>query len=283
MNRPHLDDVQLSTDLDGLVLDEPASAHLAGCSACARRRRELAAASSAVAAPPAAVDPSLMDVLVARAAAQATAATVQGAPLDIQRARRRLVLPPRGWIVGAAAALAALAGLTGLLQATSPGGDQSGAAKLAGGAGHSPASSADERADGPGVQAERVTGDLGDHDDPAQLVAALAASLRQSGSSPSQPGVEAEASAGEAAPAREVDSAAESRAGAGEDRARCASEAQRIGAGRLGGHLSTATLRWKGEPAEVLVFELTEPSAGLSRQALVMRRAGCGLLADPRF
>lgn len=279
MNRPHLDDVQLSADLDGLVLDEPASAHLDGCAACTRRRGELAAASSAVAAPPAAVDSSLMDVLVARAAAQATAATVRGAPLDIQRARRRLVLPPRGWIVGAAAALAALVGLTGLLQATSPGGDQSGATRLAGGAGHSPTSSAHEGATGPSVHPERVMADLGDHDDPAQLVGALAASLGQSGSGSSQP----EALADEAAPAREVDSAAESRAGAGEDRARCASEARRIGAGRLGGHLSTATLRWKGEPAEVLVFALAEPSPGLSRQALVMRRAGCGLLADPRF
>lgn len=283
MSHPHLDDVQLSADLDGLVLDEPGSAHLAGCSACSRRRGELAAAASAVAAPPAAVDPALVDVLVGRAAAQATAGAAQRAPLDMKRDRRRLVLPPRGWIVAAAAALAGLVGLTGLLQATSPGGDQSSATKLAGGPGGSPASSDDELAGGTSLDAERVTVDLGYHEDPAQLVAALVASAGLSRSSPTRRGVEADPPAGEAAPAREVDSAAESRPEAGEDRARCASEARRIGAGRLGGHLSTAALVWKGEPAEVLVFELAEPSHGPSRQALVMRRAGCGLLADPRF
>jgi hypothetical protein len=67
------------------------------------------------------------------------------------------------------------------------------------------------------------------------------------------------------------------------DRARCRADAERIGAGRFGVLLSTATLRWAGQPAEVLVFSLTEPAGGFTRQALVLARPGCGLLADPRW
>ncbi|MBW3614132.1 MAG: hypothetical protein KY439_02335 [Actinobacteria bacterium] len=297
---PHLDDEQLSADLDGFALDERGRSHLDGCAACAARRRDLAMASMAVATPVAALAPALVDALIANAAAEApvAGATRQAGVVDLQQQREararsagnrarsgRRAGPPRPWLAGAAAALAVLAGLAGLTRATSERGDQATAFRGAedkAGAGAGATSAA--RVVDPSV----VTGDLGGQEDPAVLVATLSASAGAgpllAGAPPGDAGGNTNSGA-KAAPVPEAQVAR----GGGEagavipDRALCVAVAREIGAGRLGGHLSTSTLRWKHEPAEVLVFELTEPAGGITRQALVLRRPGCDLLADPRF
>lgn len=313
MNRPHLDDEQLSAHLDGVALDERDQFHLQGCADCAGRRRDLAAASEAVAAPVAPLDAAVVEALVARAVSHAgpgslPAPAAPGAGggvgtvvnLDARRrTRRRPAGPPRAWMTGVAAALVVLAGLATFLQTTSSrddpttaftGNEDSAApaprAETAGGAG--PSSAAAAMFD-PAV----VAGDLGDQDDPALLVVALSASVRServATATPAQTGAataptttagQAQTPAeGSAAPQRDAHKAA---AAPAQDRAMCVEAAREIGAGRLGGHVSTSTLRWKGRAAEVLVFELTEPAGGVSLQALVLSRPGCALLADPRF
>ncbi len=306
MNQPHLDDEQLSADLDGLALDERDQFHLEACADCAGRRQALATASEAVAAPVAPLDAAVLDGLVAKATAQ-VAPGAEGGPevvtsLDARRRiRPRPAAPPRAWLTGVAAALVVLAGLAALVQTNSRGDDNTAAfsgtedmavpgplAEAGAGADRS-SSSAAAMAD-PAV----VAGDIGDQEDPALLVVALSGSVRServAAASPVQDDAAPTAqpsTAGEAAPQPGVPAASPREAqqaapAAGQDRALCVRAAREIGAGRLGGHRSTSTLRWKGRPAEVLVFELTEPAAGVSLQALVLSRPGCDLLADPRF
>jgi hypothetical protein len=117
-----------------------------------------------------------------------------------------------------------------------------------------------------------VTADLGDQSDPEGLVAALEA--RAPAPAPDRVGGAADES---------VTTAPAAAGATGADRARCRDEAERAGAGRLGSLLSTSTVRWRGQPAEVLVFALAQPEDDVSRQALVLARPGCAVLADPRF
>jgi hypothetical protein len=67
------------------------------------------------------------------------------------------------------------------------------------------------------------------------------------------------------------------------DRAQCRASAEADGGDALGPLVAAGTVRWKGQPAEVLVFELRSPADGLTRQAMVLRRPGCSLLAEQRF
>lgn len=301
MIQPHLDDEQLSADLDGLALDERERSHLQGCADCAARLRALAAASMAVAAPVVPLGPAVVETLVATATASQTGpgAGAGGEGEGIvsldgpRRSIHRPATPARTWMTGAAAALVLLAGLSAFLQTNAR--DDSNTAL--GGAQSRSVPAASDEADtsmtatfDPAV----VAADIGDLDDPARLAVVLSASLH-SGSGASRDAVQEDATStppngatGEPAPPLEPtasprQSQKAAPAGAGQERALCVNAAREIGAGRLGSHLSTRTLRWKGRAAEVLVFLITEPAEGVSLQALVLSRPGCDLLADPRF
>lgn len=312
MTTPHLDDEQLSALLD----EEGAHAHVARCDACRGRLAQLTAARDAVAAPVPPLPSPVLDRMVAVAlasaggAADAAAAGAGDAADDAPatpiplRSRRRLSAPPPAWLVGAAAAIAVLAGFAALLPRN--GSDEGRRDDLAA------KSAATESADtAAGAGATTASGefaaalpDLGDLDDPEALVAILASADPVGGDAEdvagnartddaiSEPttttpparreaatrqGAEPAAGGGSAAPAGPPVAAS------GHPGVLCRGEAYRIGAGRLGSHISTALVRWRGAPAEVLVFVLTEPANGVTRQALVLTRPGCVLLADPRF
>ena len=307
MTDPHLDDAQLSLLLDGLEV--AGRAHVeAGCATCGDRLAALRAARDAVAGATVAPLPAdVLDRLVATAL-DATAAEAEVVPLgaDRPRARQGWATPPPAWLVGAAAGIALLVGVAGVLRAASDlsgSGDDASLATMADGERDTgtanralppgaAADSAGTAAAGATVASdpELVVGDLADQDDPAVLARALEGLTMKAVPTAGALSTTSEFAARQAAPA--ADAASEESVTAPPvttippDRAQCRVQADAIGAGRFGALLSTATLRWKGQPAEVLVFRLAEPSspdAPETRQALVLSRPGCELLADPRF
>jgi hypothetical protein len=301
---PHLDDEQLSLLLDGLEIDARAHMEDEACTRCRDRLAALQGARDAVAA--AVVSPlgaDVLDRLVGAALAAPEVADV--VPITAAPRRRRLSTPPPAWLIGAAAALAALVGVAGLLRAVdvTSGNDAGSMASVADEDAVGGDADAVKRADdqatalaagagtavaGP-VDPEVVAADLADQDDPialAQLLRtsplsgdATAAFSARSTAGPPSADAAAESSAGGAAPAPAPTSTVPV------DRAQCRAQAEGSGAGRYSALLSTATLRWKGEAAEVLVFRLVEPSSdgSITRQALVLARPGCALLAQASF
>jgi hypothetical protein len=297
---PHLDDEQLSLLLDGVDVDGRAHVSEGGCPACAERLTALRAARDAVAS--AAVAPLPVDLLDRLVAAALDApAVAEIVPMTAAPRRRRLSAPPPAWLIGAAAGVAALVGVAGLLRAVdvtsgddagssmaSLANDESSASDLDAAKGAAGATAGASRTDAAGpVDPEVVSADLADQDDPAALAQVLRATplagdlttafaARDAASAPTADVAPAESSAGGASAPTST---------APGDRAQCRAQAEEIGAGRFAGLLSTATLRWKGQAAEVLVFRLIEPSAdgSITRQALVLSRPACALLADPRF
>ncbi len=307
MTAPHLDDEQLSAILD----EGDPDLHLASCAPCSARLDDLTSARSLLAAAPDPLAPGLLDAMLARAldALEESQAPV-AAPVDLRdrRARRR---PPPSWLLSAAAAIAVLAGVAGLLQASDRNGSGAGLTALdaerATGGGATADAGATEESAAPvsGADPDVVGGDLGDQSDPAVLTALLQGAAAGGGTangpslsttskavgaedfgrqtSPGQAESDAPVVAGSPAAGSATAASPAPPSTIPPDRARCRAEAERIGAGRLGGLASTSSVRWKGEPAEVLVYFLTEPAGGFSRQALVLSRPGCALLADPRF
>ncbi len=311
MTAPHLVDEQLSALLD----EETAEPHLSSCASCSDRFDDLRAARRLLASVPPPLAPDVLDGFIARAletldAGAGPRATPPVPTVDLRNRRSRL-RPPPTWLISAAAAIAALAGVAGLLRATDGDGTHGTITALdaetstEGGA-SAPAQDS-VASGGPAPSAgdpELVSGDLGDQSDPAALAAILrgptpggAAGGGRALSTPSDALADedsagrttnkAESEAGADAPVVAAPTAGAATAAtpstAAQDRARCRAEAERIGAGRLGALISTSSVRWKGEAAEVLVFLLTEPAGGVTRQALVLSRPACGLLADPRF
>ena len=307
MTTPHLDDEQLSLLLDGI--DPSGRAHVEddACEVCGPRLDALRRARDAVASATVPPLPSeVLDRLVANALGAPDVADVADVvPIAVVPSRRRLAAPPPAWLLGAAAAIAALAGVAGLLRTAGVGDDAGSSATLSLDASEESAENAKgavtaDAAVGAGSTAGApidpavVSADLADQDDPNELALTLDGLVTsQTAQATASPFSAARASGGsadadeaggddlaatEAAPPSPTTSAPA-------DRARCLAQAEEIGAGRFQALLSTATLRWKGEPAEVLVYRLAEPSADpkLTRQALVLSRPGCVLLADPRF
>ena len=301
MNDPHLDDEQLSLLLDGGDVDGRGHAQDGACDRCAARLAALRAARDAVAgAVVAPLPPEVLERVVATALEGPLVAEV--VPMRSTSRRRRVPVPPQAWLVGAAAGIALLVGVAGLLRAAdvSRSGNDAGLAITADeeSSGRD-ADSATKSAPAAGLATgasvspdpELVVVDLADQDDPTALTRALegitlqvtatararsSSDLSAEGSTPADDAFGGQATSGAASPTSTVLA----------DRAQCRSRADAIGAGRFGELLSTATLRWKGRPAEVLVFRLAEPSspdAPETRQALVLSRPGCELLADPRF
>lgn len=321
MTEPHLDDEQLSLLLDGLAADGRAHVEDGVCEPCAARLASLRTARDAVAA--AVVAPLPADVVDRVVGAALDAPVVAPAladvvPMAASPRRRRRTTPPPAWLLGAAAGIAVLVGVAGVLRVADPpgsGDDEAGLATTAadqaaeaessvgGGAPQLPAAGTAATGTVAAVDPERVIGDLADVDDAVELALALdglrlspAAAApsstsnfpaRQSSSPVAGSGATGGAAASEEATTDKAAAASPAPATtAPADRAQCRPEADAIGAGRFAALLSTATLRWKGQTAEVLVFRLAEPSAPdapETRQALVLSRPGCQLLADPRF
>lgn len=292
---PHLDDERLSAALDGDDDAGVVAAHLDACAECRRRSTALAEAAALVAgASVAPLDPVLLDALIATAVAEADERPA--APVVALGARRRSrLVPPPAWLMGAAAALVLLAGLGSMLRAGDQSGDRadlkvvgdqstqfeadagsvSEAAPTAGGAEAGAGAGAARPSAAGNSGADEIVVDLGDYSDPDELVRAVE---------------RGPAIVGQASALRATDSAKERSSPPSTttttrpvNRARCVSAAQAIGAGRFGALQSSWAVRWNGADAEVLVFWLTEPAEGVTRQALVLRRPGCELLADPRF
>lgn len=306
----HLDDDALSSVLDGDG-DGGAAAALASCPICATRLEALRGASRAMAAaqvPP--LPAGVVDDLVARALAAPAEEPAVGPPAGAGagagdgggrggrspvRGRSRWHAPPPAWLLAAAAAIVVLVATAGLVRSGRGGDDRalsartdavdaSGAASGSADGSGSLAANATATAGAP-PPADAVISDLGTVDDEDALVAALGPSLAAAQATAAAPAPAAGSSeltsggatAGVAAPDAPT-------AGSGTaDRAQCRAQAERFGAGRLGPLASTHTVRWRGEPAEVLVFALAEPRDGLSREAVVLGRPGCSILADRRF
>ncbi|HVF31674.1 MAG TPA: hypothetical protein VM933_01445 [Acidimicrobiales bacterium] len=320
MTDPHLDDEQLSLLLDGLDVDGrahvDADAGGAPCATCRRRLAALRAARAAVAG--ALVPPLPADVLDRLVTAALDAPPVSAADVvPLSSRRRRLTTPPPAWLIGAAAGIAVLVGVAGVFRAVdlsgSGDGDDAGLAITAADEESAPTDgdvagrelpAAGSAAVGGSAASdpEDVIGDLADVDDPAERALALDGLMPTPTADPLSTtqdfaAREATPTAGRTSGAT-ADSTTENDASAAASpappattiavaRAQCRAQADAIGAGRFAALLSTATLRWRGTPAEVLVFRLAEPSspdaAPETRQALVLSRPGCELLADPRF
>jgi hypothetical protein len=276
---PHFDDERLSGALD--EPDDDVAAHLSGCAECRARSNALAEASAFAASPVAALDPVLLDALIATAVAEADRPSEPAiAPvLGFASRRRGRLYPPPAWLVGAAAVLVLLAGVGSMLRRpSSPSADRmastsAGSSDAATDAVESraPAGQLNDTAAGDQYMgADQIVGDLGEQADPNALVAAIQ-------SSPRQYSVAAGA-ARSGAP-----KAAATTTTWPEDKPRCESAARAIGGANFGALDSPWTLRWKGADAEVLVFTLTKPAGNVTKQAMVLRRPDCVLLADPRF
>ncbi len=287
----HPDDLALSGALDD-VDDRGIASHLAACDRCAQRSAALVAARDAMRSPVTPLPPATMDTLIHTALAAAPTSAAERSEIApvvalTPTSRGRLRVPPPSWLVGAAAAIAVLAGLAGLLRPTGSG-DEALSKNLPDSAASGRTAEAESGgtptlgldAGGAAADPEAVGLDFGDQDDPDTLVAALESVPVAGGqtTSAARAGNEA-ADTAAAAPTASPPPAGP----VAEDRAQCRDDAERIGAGRFGALVSTSTLRWAGRPAEVLVFVLTEPAGGVTRQALVLSRPGCALLADPRF
>jgi hypothetical protein len=279
---PHFDDERLSSALD--APDDAVAAHLGDCSACRARSDALAEASAFAASPVAPLDPVLLDALIATAVAEADRPAEGGmAPvLEFASRRRRRLYPPPAWLVGAAAALVLLAGiasvlrpsssadrLTSAVEPSSPAANSLDSAAGAG-AGAGDAGSVDNYAVG-----EEMVGDLGNQADPNALVAAIQSTPRQYSA--------ATARAAGGAPKGAAPPTSSTTTTWPANKPRCEAAARAIGGANLGALDSPWTVRWKGADAEVLVFTLTKPSGNVTKQAMVLRRPDCVLLADPRF
>jgi hypothetical protein len=303
----HLDDEQLSALLDGDSADHAhrdevdatsGPAHVDACATCGERLEALRGAREAVATSPVAPLPaSVLDDLVGRAVAAAP--HVDPAIVPLSRARRRV--PPPAWLVGAAAALLALVGVAGALRAVTDRGPDAGSMALTArdneGAAESQSQADKSAAQVPAPNADAAAGavasggatsggdpdvvsfDLADQHDPSEL----GLLLRDRPSSFSAAATAARAAGGDGPTTAMARSTARAAAPSSADRAQCRSQAEASGADALGALLSTGTVRWDGQPAEVLVFALRSPSEGVTRQAMVLRRPGCQLLAEQRF
>jgi predicted anti-sigma-YlaC factor YlaD len=276
---PHPDDERLSAALDGHDPDGVVAGHLAGCAPCRRRSDALAAVQALVATPAPALPPAVVDGLVERAVAVAPIVPRQHQDRQHRERRQRVRWrTPPVWLGAVAAALFAVAGIVSVSRAISS--NPSSASKVAVGASRSAQdSAADSAATGSGVL---LAGDLGAVDDGDALVAALGSARAAAGqaSAATAGGAEASGATGDAtAEAPKSMAPAAPAPAAPAPAAVCGDEARAV-VGSAAGLTSALTLRYAGSDAEVFVFT-TAGDPG--RRAVVLGRAGCGLLADRRF
>jgi hypothetical protein len=243
----HPDDEQLSAHLDDRAPAD-VDAHVAGCTACTARLDVLQAVSAAVAAPPRPPSSAETD----RAVAAALAAHRDASPAEAGAGRR-------SWR-GPIAVLAAAAVIVGLLVAAPMlTRKRSSTTALA---------QADARAGASAGAPSLVEGgDLGEQSNAQQLGSLVRSRLTE----PNGPGQSA--TIGPEAASGATDSSSID----------CLDAARQV-AGPGATPVYSASLRWQGAPAVVLVFPApTAAGGGLSRQLLVLARSGCAVLVSQRF
>jgi hypothetical protein len=273
----HLTDEALSALLDDAATDDE-RAHAEGCPTCRGALDQLRRAARAVATPPPAPAPEARDAAIARAVAAAGGGAGRVVPL------RRY----RPGLLAAAAALVLVLAAVPLLISSRDDADEKFAnvgSRLDGG---------DRASDvfvGPGD-------DLGDVADEAALRQVLTARLTATGSSDAAAGggggsgsaggadsgatasgTESQAAEGAPQPVAPPETGASRSSGAAP--VDCSDEARDNGAGR-GALVYSARLRFKGQPAQVLVFE-APASEPRDYRALVMAEANCQLLVFQSF
>lgn len=282
----HLDDDALSEIVDALSLDAirdgdgvgdvaDGNDRVGDCAECADRLAGFLAVRVAVARPVSPLDPQMADAIIGNALTAAEGRDRSGVITPLRP--RRVTTPPATWLIAAAAVFLLVLAVPAILQRTSEDRESlatSSADRAAGSAEAFGAPDAALPATGGGATGEATqesasdTADafttpappsLGAVDDPDELVRRLIEILSTTSEKAQNSG-----SASTTAPA-------------------CEDEARSIGAGRLGGLSYAGPVVWRGQDATTLVFQLTEPSAGDTRQAYVMSTEGCSLLADPRF
>lgn len=281
---PHPDLDALSAAVDGE--DAAVTAHAASCPECGPALARLSRVRDLVASEPRPLGDDVIDQLVSTAARSATVTPFSEAR---RRGPRR---PPLRFVAAAAAAIAVVAALPALFGAlggrsadmVATGGGQVGTETLADG--ESDAMGAGAAEAGAGAAADTYGhaalsgGDLGDQTDPEELARLVAVALPRTGA----PSTAAARSSAESEGDQEAPtSTAAARAAAAPTS--CEPQARGIGAGRLGRLAYSAVARWRGEPAEVLAFELVAGDGVKSgeRQLYVLSRPGCALRAEKRF
>jgi hypothetical protein len=273
----HLTDEALSAVLDGAATDDE-RAHLDTCGPCQASLATLRRAAGAVATPPPVPSDDVRDAAITRALAAA-----EGGDARVMPFRR---FHPA--LLAAAALLVVLVAAVPLLVANR--GDD-GTQTAAG------TSERDLRASDASVGPGEDLGDLSD-DAALRLILAERLGLTATDSSGSEGLFSAGGSSGaaegsasddaaEAAPESSVPAQAPAlRAPAaratGVPPVSCTDEARDAGADRLRRLIYTAKLRYRGTPAEVLVFE-APPGQRLRHRALVMAEADCQLLVAQSF
>jgi hypothetical protein len=276
----HLTDDDLSAAVD-LRVSEAAAEHLAACRNCGARFEAFRSAAEWMATPVRELESTTRDAFVAAALAEAPPTSRTAGVIPIEGRRSRLAQPPLAALVGIAAALVALVGIAAVARTMNTSSNTLG--NLTAGGPADTTGSADASANRSTAAGESVTsdpeafsGDLGDYHDPSALVSALGGAGTKGALATATPATATASGSGAAGPAAASDKAMAVRA-------QCVERARALGAGRLGALQSTAAIRWNGAPGEVLVFALTEPAGGFTRQALVLSYPNCELRADPRF
>jgi hypothetical protein len=285
----HLDDETLSAYLDGEAGDQQASAadHLRSCPTCSARLDAFASVAALVRG----ADESIAPITNVRAEAMVAAAFTTGAGVVVPMRSRR---SPAVWLAAAAAAVLLVAGVGSALQ-RSRSQNQTSALRAVKAPSADTASGAEQLQTTSGAaDAGPVNGgDIGDQSNPAEI-ALLANAALMSSAAATDSSASGAASSAESRSAPPAAGGANAKSGSAPTTtpsayatvatAQCQTQARALGGDRLATLRYVAALRWKGEPAELLVFDLRpEPSATVTRQAYVLARPGCGVLADPRF
>jgi hypothetical protein len=268
MTTSHLDDEALSAALDG-EMTAPEQAHLSSCSMCQAHLESLAAAARAVGAPVAPRPPGEVDDAIRRAlragsesesesSSPETSTLASPVPIGVGSGRlpeRRRGRSPR-WL-GAAAGIAAAVIVVGGVVALS----RNGTSHTSTTAGLAQPSSASTSVAPDAANA----GDLGDQSDPAALARRVTSAVAQRSGA-------AAATAPEFGATTVVGQSAAPR----DQLASATCVVQAAAANGVVGSPSpdlVAPLRWRGEPAEVVVFSRPGGLTGT-----VMRLADCSVL-----
>jgi hypothetical protein len=254
----HLSDEALSAAVDDGASDEE-TAHLHGCPDCRARVARLRRVVAAVAEPPPVPPNAVREAAIARAVAAGAGTVVRGPWW--QRPR----------VLAAAAAIVAVLVAVPVLVSTGDGGDDDFEAVSA------------PLGDSGGRARLAAGGDLGDIGDDAGLRQAVQAALAGppaagAGGAGGATGFASDdaATGGEAAAEA---APSETKTAAQRD---CTSQASAAAADRVGALRYAATLRWKGTPGQVFVFDAPEGQAR-PYLVMVMAAADCQLLVFQSF
>jgi hypothetical protein len=281
MKGPHLDDESLSAALDDVSGSPDDEAHLAGCPDCRARLGQLASIAEAVGAPVPARSPSEVDAAIRRALDAAPASggpEPPAAPEPVGLARHR---PVRRWVEAGAAVAAAAVLIAGVAVGLTRSGRSShtAAAKSAAPAPRSGPPGAlgpTAGAGSAGVAGAGVGSDLGNQSDPKELAALLTARIGEVPGPTKGPGSASSPTIAPSPSAPATTAAAVPSVGAESTCLSSAVRAAGLPAAPPGVVRLVASLRWRGQPALVFVFDRQPPATG--RVGVVVATPGCTLL-----